>query len=185
MLEYINVAAHLVNVLLLDTSILKNLLNRLHRLIEEVQVRLLKLGVSKRLREVVAVLERLDFNAGALLQTESALRLLNLTLQFAHGLEVRGHFSAGLLLILLDKVVDDTVVEALTTEMGVTGCRQYLEDAFVDGWEADIESTTTEILDNDLRLAALLVKAVCDSSGSGLVDDTEDSETSDDITRLT
>ena len=49
----------------------------------------------------------------------------------------------------------------------------------VDGQQADVESSTTEIVDDDLRLAALLVKAVCDSSGSGLVDDTEDSETSD------
>ena len=133
MLEYIIVAAHLVNVLLLDTGILKNLLNRLHCLTEEVQIQLLELGTSKSLGEVVAVLERFDFNAGALLRTESTLRLLNLALQFAHRPEVGGHVGAGLLLVLLDKVVDDTVVEVLTTEMGVTGCGQYLEDALVDG----------------------------------------------------
>ena len=80
---------------------------------------------------------------------------------------------------LLDKVVDEAVVEVLTTEMGVTGRGQYLEDALVDREEGDIESSTTEIVDDDLRLAAFLVKAVGDRSGSGLVDDTKDSETSD------
>ncbi|ETW76276.1 hypothetical protein HETIRDRAFT_106703 [Heterobasidion irregulare TC 32-1] len=56
------------------------------------------------------------------------------------------------------------VVKALTTKMGVTGCGQYLEDALIDGWEADIKSTTTEILDNDLRLATFLVKAWIDEN---------------------
>ena len=179
MLKYINVAAYLVNVLLLDTGVLEDLLNRLHGLTEEVQVQLLELRTSKGLGEIVAVLERLDFNAGALLRTESTLRLLNLALQFAHRPEVGGRVGAGLLLVLLDEVVDDTVVEVLTTEMGVTGRGQYLEDALIDREEGDIESSTTEIVDDDLRLAAFLVKAVGDRSGSGLVDDTKDSETSD------
>lgn len=63
--------------------------------------------------------------------------------------------------------------------MGVTSSGQDLEDTVVDGQEGDIEGTTTEIVDDDLRLAALLVETVRDGGGRGLVDDTEDLETGD------
>lgn len=63
--------------------------------------------------------------------------------------------------------------------MGVTGGGEDLEDTVIDGKEIYIESSTTEIVDDDLRLATLLVETVDDGGSGRFVDDTEDLETSD------
>ena len=80
---------------------------------------------------------------------------------------------------LVNKVVNEAVVEVLTTQVSVTGGRLDLEDTLLNGKERDIESATTKIEDEDVALTLnLLVKTVGNGSGSGLVDDTEDVETS-------
>lgn len=63
--------------------------------------------------------------------------------------------------------------------MGVTSGGEHLEDAVVNGEEGDIEGSTTEIIDDDLRFTTLLVETVGDSGGGGFVDDTEDLKTGD------
>ena len=49
-----------------------------------------------------------------------------------------------LALELVDEVVDQAVVEVLTTQVSVTSGGLDLEDTFLDGQEGDIESTTTQ-----------------------------------------
>ena len=171
---------NVVNVGLLHLGVLENLLNRLHGLLEEVNVELLELGLGEGLGEVLAVVESLDLNAGALLRRQSTLGLLGLTLELTHGLEVLGDVDVVLLVVLLGEVVDDTLVEILTTKVGVTSGSENLEDTVVNGEERNIESTTTKIVDNDLALTIGLVKTVGNSGGGGLVDDTEDVETGND-----
>ena len=74
-------------------------------------------------------------------------------------------------------MVDETVVEVLTTEVSVTGGGLHLEDALLDRQQGHIESASTEIEDEDVPLAShLLVEAVGDGSSGRLVDDTEDVE---------
>jgi hypothetical protein len=48
-------------------------------------------------------------------------------------------------------VVDDSVVEIFSSQVGVTGGSEDLEDALFDREEGDVESTTTEVIDDDLR----------------------------------
>ena len=63
--------------------------------------------------------------------------------------------------------------------MGVTVGSLNLEDTFLNGKEGDIESTTTEIEDEDVSLLGLLtIKTVSDSGGGWLVDNSENVETS-------
>ena len=86
---------------------------------------------------------------------------------------------------LINEVVDETVVEVLTTQVSVTGSRLDLEDTLLNSQERDIESTTTEIEDEDVALTlSLLVKTVGNGSSSGLVDDTEDVEAGDETSIL-
>jgi hypothetical protein len=77
-------------------------------------------------------------------------------------------------------VVDQAVVEILTTQVSVTSGGLDLEDTLLNGQKGDIESTTTQIEDQDVALTlGLLVKTVGDSGSGGLVDDTENVETGD------
>ena len=81
-----------------------------------------------------------------------------------------------LALELLGKVGDKTVIEVLTTKMGVTSCGFYFEDAFLNGEKRNIKCSTTRIEDEDILLACdvLLIKTIGDSSSSWLVDNTKD-----------
>lgn len=83
-----------------------------------------------------------------------------------------------LTLELVDKVVDETVVKVLTTQVSVTSSGLDLEDTLFDGKEGDIEGTATKIEDEDVAFTlGLLVKTISNGSSSGFVDDTEDVET--------
>ena len=82
-----------------------------------------------------------------------------------------------LTLELVDEMVNETVVEILTTKMGVTSGGLDLEDTLLNGQERHIEGTTTQIEDEDVALAlSPLVETVGNGSGSGLVDDAHDVE---------
>lgn len=87
---------------------------------------------------------------------------------------------ASLLLELLLEVLKEVVVEVLTTQVGVTSGSLDGENTTGDVQERDIESSSTKVEDeNVLLLGRLGVEAVSNRSRGGLVDDTEDLETSD------
>jgi hypothetical protein len=166
---------HFINFLLLHTRIFKDLLDRFHSLTEEIEIKLLKLGAGKRLREVVSVLEGFNLKARRLLGGKGALRLFYFALQLAQCAKIGRDICAGLLLVLLDKVFDDAVIKVLTTEVGITSSSQDLKDTVVDREKRNVECATSEVIDDDPGFSlGLLVKTVGDSSGCGFIDDTED-----------
>ena len=65
-------------------------------------------------------------------------------------------------------------IKILTTQMRITSSSLDLEDTILNGENGNIEGTTTQIEDKDVTLGTdLLVQTVGNSSGCGLVDDTE------------
>jgi hypothetical protein len=80
---------------------------------------------------------------------------------------------------LLLEVVKEVSVEVLTAQMGVTSGGLDGEDTTLNVKKGNIESTTTEIVDEDVPLLLGLsgAKTVGDSGGGRLVDDTENVET--------
>lgn len=111
--------------------------------------------------------------------TKHSLGLLDLPLEFTQSAKVTGNVSTSLLLVRFDEVVDDAVVEVLSSKMCVTSSSQDLEDTVVDRQKRDIECTSSEIVYDDLGFSGLLVETVGNSGGSRLIDDTENLKTSD------
>lgn len=80
---------------------------------------------------------------------------------------------------LIDEVVDQAVVEVLTTQVSVTGSRLDFEDSLLDSEERHIESSSTKVENENVPLAlSLLVETICDGRRSRLVDDTENIQAS-------
>jgi hypothetical protein len=77
---------------------------------------------------------------------------------------------------LVDEVVDETVVEILTTQVSITSSRLDLEDTLLNGQEGDIEGSSTEIEDEHVSLTLNLLVETVGNGGSGLVDDSENVE---------
>jgi len=91
------------------------------------------------------------------------------------GTWVQRQVLLALVLELLDKVVDKTVVEVLTTQVSVACGSLDFEDTVFNRQEGNIESSPSEIENKDVTLAAdFLVKTISDGGGSRLVDDTKD-----------
>jgi hypothetical protein len=171
---------NVVNLLLLEVGVLENLLDGLHGLAEEVEVELLELGAGEGLGKVLSLEEGLDLDLDRHLAGKSTLGLLDLALELAHGAEVLGDVLAVVLALPgLDEVVDDAVVEVLSSKVGVSSGRKNLEDSVVDREERDIKGSSSEVVDDDVALASGLVESVGDGGGGGLVNDTEDVESSD------
>jgi hypothetical protein len=112
---------YFIDILLVDFGILQYLFDGLHGLAEQVHVKLFKFSTSERLREVDTILKGLDLDAGRLLAGKSTFRLLNLTLELAHGTEVAGDVASSFFLVPPDKVVNDAAIEILSTKVGITG----------------------------------------------------------------
>ena len=84
-----------------------------------------------------------------------------------------------LALELVDKMVDHSVVEVLSSQVSVTSGRLHLEDALLDGQDGHIKSTTAQIENEHVALggALLFVQTIGNGGGGGLVNDTQDIKT--------
>jgi hypothetical protein len=71
-------------------------------------------------------------------------------------------------------MLSNSLIEIFSSEMSISSSSDDFENTVIDGEEGYIESTTTEIEDNNVLLTRLLVHTVSNSSGSRLVDNTED-----------
>ena len=72
-------------------------------------------------------------------------------------------------------MLQQSVVEILSTQVGVARSSLDGEDTTTDVEEGDIKGSTSKIENENILLAfSLTIKAVSNSSGSRLIDDTED-----------
>jgi hypothetical protein len=53
-------------------------------------------------------------------------------------MEVGQDVCTSILLVLLDKIFNDTIVEVFSTKMGITSSRQNLEDTIIDQQEREM-----------------------------------------------
>src|SRR5579872_822866 len=82
------------------------------------------------------------------------------------------------LLELIGEIIDDLLVEILTTEEGIAIGRFDLEHAVADFENRNIESTAAQVEDRDL-FVLLLVESISERCGSRLIDDAQNIEARD------
>jgi hypothetical protein len=164
-------------------GVLENLLDGVEGRTEGGGVDLLETGTGDRGREVDTLEERVDLDGGLGDGREGTLGTLASRPQTTHGTGVVRDVELVLALELLLEVLEKGVVEVLSSQVRVTSGGLDGEDTSGDGKKRDIESSSSEIENEDdlllLGLLGSLTETVGDSSSGGLVDDTEDVETGD------
>lgn len=167
-----------VDLLARDLGVLENLLDGLHGRLEEGGVDLLEAGTGDVGGEVLALehemmricsdwsrifaylVERVDLNVGLSDRRKSALGTLACRAETTEGTSIVRDVELGLARELLLEVLEEGVVEVLTTQVGVTGSRLDGEDTTGDVEERDIESASAEIEDEHVALRlGLLVES--------------------------
>jgi hypothetical protein len=119
---------NLVNLVLGHTSILEDLLDRIHGLLEESRVDVLETGTSDGGIEVLTTVEGVDLNSGLSDRREGTLGTFASGSQTTQSTRVIGDVLLGLTLELGLEVLQQSGVEVLTTQVGVTSGRLYGED---------------------------------------------------------
>merc|ERR1719331_492783 len=137
---------------LLETRILQHLLHWTQGVLEKVIVDLLEASSGKGLREIHTIIQSLNFDSGLVCGAQSTLGLLNLAAQLLQRTLVLGHIFAVLLVENLNKMLHDTLIEVLTTEMCVAVCCNDLEHTVVDCQKRHIEGATTKIVHKNVLL---------------------------------
>ena len=170
----------LVDLSLGGVGVGQDLLNWGHALSEEINAELLESGTVEGEGEILTFGKGLALNHGLMGGRESSLGLLALSSKSSERSVVSRDVDLGLLLEFGHAELDESVVEIFATEMGVPVGGLDLEDAILNGEEGHIEGTTTEIEDEDVAFAGvLLVETVRNSGGGGLVDDSLDRHAGD------
>jgi hypothetical protein len=116
-----------------------------------------------------------EVDVGHLAGGELDLGLLRRLLQPLQGQRVVVQVHPLLLLELRRQEIDDAHIEVLAAEEGVAVGGEHLELVLAvhlgDLDDGDIEGAAAQVIDRDLLVAALLVHAVGQGRGGGLVDD--------------
>jgi len=161
-----------------DLGVLEDLVNRVNGRLESGGVDLFETSSGDVGGEVNTRVERVDLNGGLGNRREGSLGTLTGGPQTTESTGVVRNVVLALALELGLEVLEEGVVEVLTTEMGVTGSGLDGEDLSLDGKKGDIERSSSEIEDEDVALVlGLLVETVRNRGSGGLVDDTKDLET--------
>ena len=106
------------------------------------------------------------------------LGLLGGLLQTLHSHLIAGEVDAVGALELRHQVLHDALVEVIAAQAVITGGGQDLDNAVVNFQNGHIEGAAAQVVDHDL-LGLLLIHAVGQGRGGGLVDDTLDLQASD------
>merc|ERR1719508_46932 len=137
--------------------------------------------------EVVSIEKRVGFDVGLSGCAESSLGTFASCSQSSESSFVSSDVFLLLPGDLLDEVVHHPVVEVLSSEMSVSSSRLYSEDTVIHSEDGHVESTTSKIEDEDIRLPsslALLVQTISNSSSCRFIDNPQNIETSNDASIL-
>jgi len=160
-----------VDLSLSDSRVLEDGLYWWHTLSEEIDTEILELGSGDGGVVVLTLSKSFALNWRLMGTRKNSLGLLALGSQSSESSGVLGDVYSGLLLEVGHAEVDELVVEIFSSQVSVTIGGLDLKDTLIDGQKGYIESTSTEIEDENVLLnLRFLVESVGNSSGSWLVD---------------
>ena len=110
------------------------------------------------------------------------LCLLSFVLEALHGGVIFAQIDTFFGLKVIEEVIDDGIVEVLTTKVSVTVGRLHLEELIGNLQHRHVEGTTTKVKDNNVLFFAF-IETVSESSCRWLIDNALDFQASN-LTRI-
>ena len=173
---------HFIDVFRLHACVGEGLLQRTHRLVDDVADELLELRARQRhgqmLRTGLIRGDERQIDVGRCGRGELDLCFFSGFLQPLQGHLVLRQIDALIFLELFDDPVDEALVDVVAAEVCVTVGRLDFHDALADFEDRNVERTAAEIVDGD-GLVVLFVETIGERGRSGLVHQTLDFETGD------
>ncbi|VEU37454.1 unnamed protein product [Pseudo-nitzschia multistriata] len=156
-----------------DLGISQNLFAGLHALLEVVHVQVLETGTGDGGIEIDTVKEGVNFNVGLSRGRKSTLGTFASGTKTTERALVLAHVLLVSSLEVGEEVVNHSVIEILSSQVGISGSGLDFEDSFFDGKKRDIKGTSSKIENEDILFVSLLVQSVGDGSGGRFVDNTK------------
>lgn len=133
---------------------------------------MLKLQTCQRVIVVVVLCETFSFDHGAVRSGKLVLGPHALVLQASLGTFVALEADAEATLEVCHAMLNEHLVDVLTSQVSVTTCGNDLDDTSLDAQNGDVKSTTTQVEDENLLLLLLhTVKTIGNGRSCGLVYD--------------
>jgi len=173
---------HLGDVAGLEAGVAQSLTHGAHGGLHQVVGQLVELGPGQGDVQMLGAggvggdIGQVDVGGGNAAQLN--LGLLGGLFQPLHSHLVAGQVDAGVPAELGDQIVHDALVEVVAAQPVVAGGGQHLDDAVVNLQDGHVEGAAAQVIDHDL-LGGLLVHAVGQGRGGGLVDDPLDVQAGD------
>jgi hypothetical protein len=168
-----------------ETGVLEDLFDGGDSLLELGEAEFFELGLGDDAVVIFGFGEGVDFDVGLGGRGQDSLGSFALSSESSHGSWVLSDVVAGLSEEIGSAEFDELVIEIFTSQVSITGGGLNFEDTVFDGQEGDIESTTSEIEDqNILFTSTFLIKTVSNSSGGGFIDNSKNVESRNDTSVL-
>mmetsp|Transcript_20197 Transcript_20197/g.58557 ORF Transcript_20197/g.58557 Transcript_20197/m.58557 type:complete len:686 (-) Transcript_20197:20-2077(-) len=168
----------LVDLALGNLGIAKDLLARVHALLEVVHAQILETGTGDGRVEIDTIKERVNLNVGLSAARKRTLGTFASSSETTKGALVAAHILAVATLEVLQEIVDHAVIKVLSTQVSISSSGLNLEDSFLNGQQGDIESTSTQVEDQNILFFSLLVQTVGNGGSGRFVNDTKNVESS-------
>ena len=174
---------HMIDVGFRQARVADGLLERRPAALQQVERQLLELGPAQLVVEVeraaVGCGDERQVDLGGLLGRQVLLGLLGRLPQALAGHCIGAQVDPVIALERRCQPRDHSGVPVVAAEVGVTGGGLHLEDAVADLEHGHVEGAPAEIEHQDRLVLGLLVEAVRQRSGRGLVDDAQHVEAGD------
>mmetsp|Transcript_27977 Transcript_27977/g.41494 ORF Transcript_27977/g.41494 Transcript_27977/m.41494 type:complete len:438 (-) Transcript_27977:128-1441(-) len=162
----------LINLTLLNVSIGHDTSNGSKSLLEQIIVQLLESCTGKGLGKIKSFCKILNFKTSLLLSRKCTLDTLNLLTKLLKSTLISRDILVALLLHHLDEELHDTLIEILSSQMGISVGSKYLEYSIINGKKGNIECSTSKIEYKNIGFSSGLVHTVSNCSSGRLVDNT-------------
>lgn len=113
-----------------------------------------------------------------MLRGKSSFALFNLSLQLLNGPLVGRNIPIALSFNHLHEMVQNSLIEVLASQMGITICSNHFENTIVDRQNRHVECSSSQVKHQNVLLF-LLVQPISDGGGCRLVQHSDDVESSD------